>query len=387
MNKYNDRLCIRPFLEIAIEDNGDVYNCCPGWVNMVPLGNLLKSDFNDIWNGEHSQQFRQAVHDGNFKFCNENTCAHLFRCDMFVFKRADDIPIYKEDSIKNILRDDFDNKRTVLNHGPLIAMLAYDKSCNLHCTSCRKELFLANQTQNQTYKNNINIIHSKIKPFLKDLRMLHLNGSGEALVSEIFTDLLYNSTYEDFPNLDNIFLLSNGTVIKQTWDKISPFIKYKLHDISISLDGCTKEVYEKIRVGSNFENVLSNIEFVQNVIRPNWFGVSIVIQKDNYFQLVDYIKFLLSYNIKNIQFQILEPDFRLHEDISYFYKWKENAIHEETHPLYEDFLCVLKSAYELILKHSELNINYGPVYKLILGQSISKLEVIKQRWNNMFNNL
>ena len=47
----DDRLiCTQPFNWCEIHTDGSVFACCPSWLS-EPLGNLLQTPFQDIWNG------------------------------------------------------------------------------------------------------------------------------------------------------------------------------------------------------------------------------------------------------------------------------------------------------------------------------------------------
>lgn len=72
--------------------------------------------------------------------------------------------------------------------------------------------------------------------------------------------------------------------------------------LTVSIDGATKETYEKIRVGANFERTISNLKEVASAKKDAPFiTVNYVIQKENYKEIPEMIKLLDSIrNIKNL---------------------------------------------------------------------------------------
>ena len=51
--------CPMPFTTLAVRSNGDVSPCCVDWSGGTNLGNILKENIRDIWNGETMYQFRK----------------------------------------------------------------------------------------------------------------------------------------------------------------------------------------------------------------------------------------------------------------------------------------------------------------------------------------
>jgi radical SAM protein with 4Fe4S-binding SPASM domain len=60
--------CPYPWIETIIRANGDVVSCCQG---RHVMGNLHKSNFNEIWNNKKYQQLRAQT---NFKQCMASKC-------------------------------------------------------------------------------------------------------------------------------------------------------------------------------------------------------------------------------------------------------------------------------------------------------------------------
>ena len=106
------------------------FACCPSWLT-APLGNLLQTPFSGIWNGSVAALLRRSVLDGGFGQCNHRRCPHLAG-------RTD--PVMQ---LKNVepadLRDILQHEILYLPFGPRRINLCYDHSCNLACSSCRRD--------------------------------------------------------------------------------------------------------------------------------------------------------------------------------------------------------------------------------------------------------
>ena len=366
-NKYSDYVCIRPFAEAQIMVNGDVLGCCPAWVNHFKLGNLKKKSLKDIWNDKPAQEFRESILDGSFRFCNEKSCPVLQAKQGEVVHRSK----LNENVWYPEVIDDINNEKTILDHGPLHYQMAYDRSCNLSCPSCRSELIYAKGNE----RENIEHFQTEIMANIRTARRLTVTPSGDPFASITFRNFLINLKQEDAPNLTGITILTNGILLKKYWNELSEFVRSKIDCISVSVDSTTEDVYKKIRRGGDFKSLIENLEFIRDKIKLNVFAISTVIQKDNYEQLSEFITFAQRFNCNRLQYQIFEPDFRIWEDVSYIEEWKDKAVQENTHTLHQDFL---KYVNDIKLDHSDLFIDFGPLLNLKNGIDISQLETVEQ---------
>jgi radical SAM protein with 4Fe4S-binding SPASM domain len=104
--------------------------------------------------------------------------------------------------------------------------------------------------------------------------------------------------------------------------EIEKLVKLQIDKIFISLDGATKETYEKIRVGSNFDKVIENVKHLIRLKKEkkayfpeiNFHFVAI---KENYKempQFVELVHFITGKNT-NIQFSQLLHNFKEVKDL------------------------------------------------------------------------
>src|SRR5262249_53335625 len=194
-----DRLfCSRPFSWFEVSRfgeaadstrtlrGGDTFLCCPSWLTK-PVGNLLQSSVDEIWNGETAREIRKSILDGSFKYCNHIRCP-------FLQNRT--FPVQPVDRVVDpLMRRAIDENLTVLPWGPLEINACFDQSCNLSCPSCRTRVIMEHDRHDE-----ITLIKSKLnREALKHARLLYITGSGDPFGSPFFRQWLQTLRREDVP--------------------------------------------------------------------------------------------------------------------------------------------------------------------------------------------
>ena len=165
------------------------------------------------------------------------------------------------------------NKLTTLNYLPITMDIEPTTGCNFRCTMC--------QVSSPNFKSK-NLDYEMFKKTIDDNKQLlkiKLQGMGEPLVNNNFFNMMeYASKYSIVSEIT-----SNGSLLNEK--NISKLLNAKISRITISIDGATSEIFEKIRVKSNFETVVSNCKnlikaFKKKIIRPE-ISAWCVVQNDN----------------------------------------------------------------------------------------------------------
>jgi uncharacterized Fe-S cluster-containing radical SAM superfamily protein len=86
---------------------------------------------------------------------------------------------------------------------------------------------------------------------------LKFSGRGEALLHPRFTEL---AQYAKSRGLVDVMFNTNGLLLSE--DKIRAVVDGGVDLVIISIDGASKEVYEKIRIGGDFKRLIHNIEYL-----------------------------------------------------------------------------------------------------------------------------
>lgn len=87
--------CPMPFTTLAVRCDGEVSPCCVDWVGGTNLGNILKEDIKDIWNGEAMFQFRKMQLENRRKENISCRNCELVQNDYYTRDNIDGFPVEK----------------------------------------------------------------------------------------------------------------------------------------------------------------------------------------------------------------------------------------------------------------------------------------------------
>lgn len=140
-------------------------------------------------------------------------------------------------------------KITKLPYLPLALWIEPTNKCNLKCVMCPNSVIAQDKLGFMDFK-----LYQKIIDEGKDyLSYVILCLSGESL---LHPDLPKMIAYAKKNNIKT-YLSTNATVLtKSLSEKI---IKAGLNWINFSFDGCSKEIYEKVRINAKFDITLKNV--------------------------------------------------------------------------------------------------------------------------------
>jgi len=103
---------------------------------------------------------------------------------------------------------------------------------------------------------------------------------------------LINVNKEKLPNLKHIHLHTNALLWNESnWNKI----KNSHHLISsaeISIDAASDETYKKVRRGGNWNSLIKNLKFINELEEIKSVIVSFVLQKENYHEIYEFYKIM-----------------------------------------------------------------------------------------------
>jgi MoaA/NifB/PqqE/SkfB family radical SAM enzyme len=169
-------------------------------------------------------------------------------------------------------------------------------SCNLKCIMCPWTGFRQEQKERG---NMTQEIWEAIVPFLRDVQSVDFTGGGEPLLQKNLFDWIFQAK---LAGCDAGFL-TNGLLLKE--EKCEKIINCGQDWLGISIDGATREMYEKIRLGSNFERICKNISFLSGLRigkRP-LLMVNFVIMKENAHQMEEIIRLAREIGADQVNFK------------------------------------------------------------------------------------
>jgi len=218
-----------------------------------------------------------------------------------------------------------------LPYMPLTMDVEPTTGCNFRCTMCDVA------SPNWVTKNMKIETFQKLVDMNKQLLQIKLQGMGEPLVNKHYLKFVeYASNYGIF-----ITFVTNGSLLKENIIN-SLFEKNNISQISVSIDGATKETFEKIRVRSNFDEIVVNTRKLISKFkekerrkRPILNAVSLI-QKENFHEVEQIMHLCKNLGFDDLSFQVQltgwgKKDWELNnskKDINY-YDVKTNQLFKE----------------------------------------------------------
>lgn len=166
---------------------------------------------------------------------------------------------FEEDSeeYKEYRRKWVDNpKNHIVEDFPIHLDIETNSTCNLRCYMCTYSVYPP-----KPVIGDLNLAKKIIDEGVrKGLCSIKTQFRGEPLLYEKAPELI---KYAKEKGIIEAMFNTNATLLNK--EKAEAFINAGLDKIICSVDGYTKEVYEKIRIGAKFETVLNNIKRLQSL--------------------------------------------------------------------------------------------------------------------------
>ncbi len=156
--------------------------------------------------------------------------------------------------------------------------------CNLRCTMCpHSEAIGLYRKKGYLKFENFKYVFDQVKPIY-----LNLTGIGEPFINpDIYKVVEYATSKKAVVKFD-----TNATLLND--EKIKKIFETNIDVISVSFDGATKETYEPIRVGAQFESVIKNfkrlVELRNELKAKTKIHMFFVLQRSNLYDLPKFIK-------------------------------------------------------------------------------------------------
>lgn len=177
-------------------------------------------------------------------------------------------------------------KKLVLNSWMRNLIVTLSTRCNLDCTMC-EEIRLNWDIPQERLQEIVSLF-----PYLERI----VWQGGEVFLLNYFGQLLERAG--EFPNLRQV-ITTNGLLIDERWAE--KLVGNKVN-LTFSIDGVTKEVYEGIRRGAKFETLIRNLRYFNKLknqcASPINTNLHIVVMKSNYLQIEEFLNFAKEYEFK-----------------------------------------------------------------------------------------
>ncbi len=381
-NIKNKILCDYPFTHFEINNpNGDVTFCCNH--NMV-LGNVNNNTIEEIWNSEKYQEVRRKFLDGKiFEICDKscpvlNGWKDYEKLDWYK-KLPPDSEVYQNAALND---KEISEGKFLLESKPRWIRFASSYRCNLKCYHCFQE---ENRNEQKKLPENF---YRNLYNYFSTLQVLFFYG-GEPLIEKENIHLLEYISRNNF--LLKLFIVTNGLLFNYKIKEIFNLINIGV--IAISLDSCSKKLYEELRYPGKWDDLILNLEYISVLKKKKdfLFNVGFTLNKKNIFELVDFIKFSKKFNaFPGMQFAgntFSKPEFRNKYEI---YSKKDfeianNKISEAKQFLNAEYANVpdyVKKNFEYMADYSKKMITERTFWNIIIQKAKRKINIYKNKISN-----
>jgi radical SAM protein with 4Fe4S-binding SPASM domain len=302
--------CPKPFHQIEIKANGNVYCCCEGWLPK-PLGNVLETPLIEIWQGASARDIRSSIFDGSFRYCT--ACPYL---------PGPGGPVIDTSPLRPAA-----NKIHTIK-------LDYDQTCQLKCPSCRTDHSRYFVDEAKTKRIHEAVMTSGV---LEITDQVYVTGAGDPFASPLYWNFLKTLHVPQNPNL-KIFLHTNGLLLdEQHWNELGDN-QDRVSEIGISIDAATPMTYQ-INRGGSWSKLWSNIEFVNRLQKSGktiMLGMFYTVQANNFRELMAFLQLAFAHKAAWISITALRNWGTYTSD-----DYQQRAVHLPSHPDYAEFRRVI----------------------------------------------
>ena len=314
--QYRPNGCRVPWNTLGINARGHAFICSsPSWIPKF-VGSIL--DDTDIWavlNSETAQRIRQEIYHGRYYYCNNQICNFFAKVKSNDYKNnaetTDEPLLYTPQSEYQVFEI------------PKNLIFDFDYTCNFRCPSCRTETI--NNNKHHTIRSSNDQIVQRIKTEIIDrigAQPVNIRWcGGEPFISEPYLELFEYISSVNKPNI-SYTIQTNGSYLqskKHLLYKLLPFVR----ELRISFDAASRETYDKIRVGGNWDLLLDNVAWVKKYITDNKLPTKLkadfVVQKNNYQEIPAFERLIKQFGITDSSYQKMwnwgtwpENDFHQH---------------------------------------------------------------------------
>jgi len=167
--------------------------------------------------------------------------------------------------------------------------------CNLKCTMC--EIAYWSEAGGDLSVADL----KRMIDHLPNLKRVDLTGVGEALMNRSFLTML------EWLKSRCLYITLNDNFTMLTDEAARRIIELGVEQVFLSLDGASKQTYEKIRQGANFEKVIANAKRL--IAMKTLMGkklpeikINTVVSSDNYHEIPEIVSLAHNLGIGMVQF-------------------------------------------------------------------------------------
>jgi len=193
---------------------------------------------------------------------------------------------------------------TSVTHRPLMLQVEVTSHCNIDCIQCAR-VYDPRYDRKTGQMGMLSMdTFRRLEPILPDIAECYLWGNGEAMVHPEFLDMVEILKRHDIVITFN----THGMFLKG--GKERRLVDLGVEGITISIDGATRETYNRIRVGSDFDLVTGNIRAMTAYKREVGsskpiLSTTFVVMSNNVHELAEMVRVAADIGLENVHFEPL----------------------------------------------------------------------------------
>ncbi|MBM4329737.1 MAG: tetratricopeptide repeat protein [Deltaproteobacteria bacterium] len=287
-------ICLRPFYAMTFAFN-KVFNCtCPDWIKRS-IGDIRSGTIAEIWNGIDARLIRRKMYNGEWQEICNSFCPHIiaYKQEGKIIRFAD---LEQQDCLTSQLIEEIRNRKDQLDSFPTVFKPDHSSICNLSCIMCSRSA----STEDPALLKKIT---DDLLGYLPIAKRIILTGMGDPLARPDTRQLIIN--YRD-GNL-KFDLITNGLLLPKYWDQMR---HQNFGHLLVSIDAADKEIYERIRVGGSWEDLLKSLDLIRrNREKFDSITLNMTVMRENYEKIPPFIDFAEFYGF-NASFQRVRGQIR-----------------------------------------------------------------------------
>jgi MoaA/NifB/PqqE/SkfB family radical SAM enzyme len=171
--------------------------------------------------------------------------------------------------------------------------------CDLQCNICENRYWP--KSEPRTVMSYEKFLH--IMKFFPNLKWIGLTGMGQSFLNKDYLKII------DYCKGKNVYIEIFDSFLHLDREKIEHLVDVGFDKIYVSLDAATKETYQNLRLGSDWDRVVSNVKLLDRIKkeRCEYFPelyFHYIITKENVHEVKAYVKFVhdLGVDVRGVQF-------------------------------------------------------------------------------------
>ena len=202
--------------------------------------------------------------------------------------------------LKNYIVAQADIREEVCQSLPIMMDIEPDSRCNFRCIMC------ARAKAGVRPKVEPRLTFDAFKRFLDNnpqFTEVKIQGVGEPLLNPDLFDMIRYAIDRDTWVRTTV----NGSLLHKN-ENYKRLIDAGIGEVQTSFDGTTREVFEKIRVGSDFERVVANLKLLNDYVSTkdrDYTRMWVLLQSNNRHQLLDFIALAARMEFRRITYSVV----------------------------------------------------------------------------------